>query len=618
MPTATAGATLALTPRAAGMSDRLTVTVEDPELCPRYAAAVADVTVGPSPAWMATRLQAAGVRPISSIVDLTNYVLIELGHPMHAFDLSKLAGPEIRVRRARPGEMMTTLDGVERRLEPDMLVIADRDRGAGRGRRDGRRIVRSVRRDEDGCLRECVLQTRLGPTHEQAPQPEDRGIVPLRTRRGHQRAGPRARTPRGAHGPDCRGPNRRAAHRCVPAPRSAARIDLRRARLASLLGVSVPDADVVRILSRLGLGVMPAPDGWDVATPTFRVDLVREIDLIEEVGRHYGFDKLPATFPVVTTPAPAPDPRVPRDNLVRTLLRASGLSEAVTFGFIEARAAQLFASVGAPPPVALANPLSAKFDTLRPSLAAGLVDVVAHNRRHGRDDVRLFEIGTRFAAEGETRGVGLAWTGSADEVHWSGGGRPVDFFDASGVVGLLCRTLGAPVRFEPTREPFLVAGQAASVVCTDGPSAGTTIGWVGQVAPGVADARGLPRQDRVLVAELDLDLLEHARMASTDATRPLPRYPFVVRDVSIVVSNALPAEIIRGTIQTVGQSGPAPLVSIVFFDRYQGKGIPEGSVSLSVRLTFQSAERTLTDVEVQASFDAILAALVREHHAVQR
>jgi phenylalanyl-tRNA synthetase beta chain len=290
----------------------------------------------------------------------------------------------------------------------------------------------------------------------------------------------------------------------------------------------------------------------------------------------------------------------------------------VTFGFIEARAAQLFATAGAAPAVALANPLSAKFDTLRPSLAAGLVDAVAHNRRHGRDDVRLFEIGTRFASDGETRGVGLAWTGLAEAIHWSGGARPVDFFDATGVIGVLCRALGVPVRFEPTREPFLVAGQAASVVCADGPTAGTTVGLIGQVAPAVADARGLPRQDRVLVAELNLDLLERARMASTDATRPLPRYPFVVRDVSIVVSDALPAEIIRGTIQTAGQHGPAPLVSIGFFDRYQGKGIPEGSVSLSVRLTFQSAERTLTDIEVQESVAAILAALVSEHRATQR
>jgi phenylalanyl-tRNA synthetase beta chain len=618
LPSASPGAKLPLKPSPTGVSDRLTVSIEDSDLCPRYAAAVADVSVAPSPAWMAARLQAAGVRPISSIVDLTNYVLIELGHPMHAFDLSKLAGPEIRVRRALSGEAMTTLDGVERKLEPDMLMIADRDRG------------QAIAGVMGGGLSEVSGATKTVAF-------ESAYFKPASVRRTSKRLNLKTEaSSRFERGADINGPVLALARLAAlmeqigagrttgpiidvyPAARGEAQIHLRRARLKSLLGVEVPDADVMRILSRLGLSVKPAAEGWDIAVPTFRVDLVREIDLIEEVGRHYGFDKLAATFPVATAPGPAPDLRVPRDNLVRTVLRASGLSEAVTFGFIEARAAQLFATAGAGPAVALANPLSAKFDTLRPSLAAGLVDAVAHNRRHGRDDVRLFEIGTRFASDGETRGVGLAWTGLAEAIHWSGGARPVDFFDATGVIGVLCRALGVPVRFEPTREPFLVAGQAASVVCADGPAAGTTVGLIGQVAPAVADARGLPRQDRVLVAELNLDLLERGRMASTDATRPLPRYPFVVRDVSIVVSDALPAEIIRGTIQTAGQHGPAPLVSIGFFDRYQGKGIPEGSVSLSVRLTFQSTERTLTDIEVQESVAAILAALVSEHRATQR
>jgi phenylalanyl-tRNA synthetase beta chain len=178
--------------------------------------------------------------------------------------------------------------------------------------------------------------------------------------------------------------------------------------------------------------------------------------------------------------------------------------------------------------------------------------------------------------------------------------------------------LGVPVRAEPAREPYLVAGQAASLLVADGPERGAVVGVAGQLAPAVADARGLPRQDRVMVAELNLDLLQRARVASSDAATPLPRHPFVVRDLSIVVSNALPAEIIRGTILAAGRHLPAPLVASNFFDRYQGKGIPEGAVSLSIRLTFQAADRTLTDAEVNQSVDAILAALVREHRAVQR
>ena len=403
-----------------------------------------------------------------------------------------------------------------------------------------------------------------------------------------------------------------------PTPRLPRQIRLRRARLAAILGVTVADAAVDRILRGLGLVVAPAVDGWDVTAPTFRVDLVREIDLIEEVGRHDGFDKLAATFPPVTAPAPAPDTRIARDRLVRHVLMGAGLSEAVTFGFTDAAAARRFLTLEARPPVAIENPLSAKFDTLRPSLIPGLVDAVAHNRRHGRDDVALFEIGTRFSPDGETRAVGLAWTGSAAPLHWSGATRAVDFFDATGIVQMLASTLDVEVRFEPTREPFLARGHAASILCAAGPAAGASLGLVGQLTTGAADASGLPQADRVYVAELNLDLMQRARRGSDEAIAPLPRFPFVVRDLSIVVDRALPAAIIRGTILAAGRQLGAPLTHVMFFDRYQGKGVPDNAVSISVRLTFQAADRTLTDGEVQHSVETVLAALVREHQAVQR
>jgi phenylalanyl-tRNA synthetase beta chain len=607
-----------LTASSTGSAPHLTVRIDDSELCPRYAAAVADVAVAASPGWLVGRLQAAGIRPISSIVDVTNYVLMELGHPTHAFDLDKLAGPEIRVRRAKPGEALTTLDGAERKLDADMLAIADRDRaqaiagvmgGAGSEvSRDTRRVVfesayfkpASVRRTS----KRLNLKTEASARFERgadiaAPLLALRRIGALLEQIGAGRfAGPLIDV--------------------YPAPRSGLHLHLRRARLDGLLGVEVADRDVERILRSLGLSVTAASDGWQVDVPTFRVDLLREVDLIEEVGRHDGFDRLAATFPVVTAPAPPPDPRVPRDQLVRRILTATGFSEAVTFGFIDAHAAQAFALNGGSPAVALANPLSAKFDTLRPSLVPGLVDAVAHNRRHGRDDVRLFEIGTRFSIDGEVRAVGLAWTGAAIAPHWSGGARSVDFFDVKGVVETLTRALRVPVRFEGATEPFLVPGETAAVVVAEGPSAGTRVGIAGEVVSAAIDARGLPPKDRVFVAELDLDLTARACVAGSDATRPLPRHPFVVRDLSIVISDALPAEIIRGTIQTAGRDGAAPLISVAFFDRYQGKGVPAGAVSVSVRMTFQAPDRTLTDSEVQQSIDRILAALVREHGAVQR
>ena len=625
LPLALPGAEAAVRTRLAalptGTSDRITVSIEDEELCPRYAAAVAQVRVRPSPGWLAARLQGAGVRPISNIVDITNYVNLELGQPMHAFDLARIAGAEIRPRRARPGETIRTLDGIERKLEPDMLVIADRERAQAIG---------GVMGGADSEVSTTTATVAF----------ESAYFKPASVRRTSKKLGLKteasARFERGAD----IGGQVVAIQRAIalmqqidageaagsivdvyPKPRQPQRLRLRRERLARLLGASVPDAEVGRILRGLGLDVTPAGDGWDAIAPTFRVDLLREVDLIEEVGRHYGFDRLEATFPVVTRPAQAPDPRIPRDRMVRRVLTSAGFSEAVTFGFIEAKAVDDFQKE--PPSVSsdrvgIANPLSAKFDTLRPSLLPGLVDAVAHNRRHGRRDVQLFEIGTRFAPSGETRSVAVAWTGAGAAEHWSGGAREGDFFDVKGVIEHLCDALGVASRFEPIREPYLVPGQAAAIVVADGPRHGARLGVVGQLAPGLADARGLPRQDRVFVAEADLDLMQRVRVTASDLTRPLPRFPFVIRDLSIVVADTLPVEIIRGTILAAGRDLPAPLGALSFFDRYQGKGVPPGAVSLSVRLTFQAAERTLTDAEVQHSVETIVASLAREHAAVQR
>ena len=617
LPSTDPGAKIPLKPITTGSHDRVKVTIEDADLCPRYAAAVAEVTIGSSPAWMTTRLHAAGIRPISTIVDVTNYVNLEIGQPLHAFDLAKLAGPEIRVRRAKPGEMMRTLDGLDRKLDSDMLVIADRDR------------AQAVAGVMGGAASEVSSSTK-------AVVYESAYFKPTSVRRTSKRLGLKTEaSSRFERGADI-GAQVIALQRAIalmerigagtaigpvidvyPQPRTPRALHLRRDRLTLLFGVAVPDAEVVRILKRLGLEVTPTADGWDAIAPTFRVDLLREADLIEEVGRHYGFDRLEATFPAVTTAPPPPDPRIRRDRLVRHALTAAGLSEAVTFGFIEAKAAEPFATAGQTP-IAVANPLSAKFDTLRPSLLPGLVDAVAHNRRHGRRDVRLFEIGARFAVDGETRGVGFAWTGNAGSDHWSGGSRDVDFFDVKGVAERLCEVLEVPIDVEPASESYLVPGQMAALVVADGAARGQRAGLIGQLQPAIADARGLPAKDRVFVGELHLDLLAFSRAAGSDATRPLPRHPSVVRDLSIVVAETLPAAIIRGTIQSAARALAAPLVAISFFDRYQGKGVPGGSVSVSVRLTFQADDRTLTDAEVQQSFDTILSALVRDHGAVQR
>jgi phenylalanyl-tRNA synthetase beta chain len=610
------GARIALAPVTHGDSERLKVTIEDPELCPRYAAAVAEVTPTVTPGWMSNRLHAAGLRPISPFVDITNYVLMEFGHPMHAFDLAVLANGELRIRRARKGERIATLDGVERALDPDVLVIAD-------GRRP--QAVAGVMGGHDSEV--------SGPTRTVAF--ESACFQPASVRRTSKRLQLKTEaSTRFERGADVSAPavalqralalmQQIGAGRLIgpiidryPIPRQPRAIHLRRERLALLLGLKVPDSDVVRILRRLGLETTSAADGWNVLAPTFRVDLLREVDLIEEVGRHYGFDRLEPAFPPMLAAAPPLDPRIPRDQLVRRAMTAAGLSEAVTFGLCEESAARLFVTVDEGPTVVpIANPLSAKFDALRPSLLPGLVDSVAHNRRHGIRDVALFEIGARFTSSlGETRGLAAAWTGLAEPQHWSGSARNVDFFDVKGLVERVCGVLAVDsVRFEPLKKPFLSDGAAAAVV-----SGKTPIGFVGQLSPAVADQRGAPRQDAIFVAELNLDLIATLPYAADERVQALPRHPSVVRDLSIVVADTLPAEIISGTIQAASAAGPAPLKAATFFDRYVGTGVPAGHVSLSVRLSFQAADRTLTDGDVQQSVDRILAALVKEHGAVQR
>jgi phenylalanyl-tRNA synthetase beta chain len=561
------------------------------------------------------RLQASGVRAISPIVDITNYVLLETGQPMHAFDLERLEGPEIRVRRAVAGETIVTIDGVARALDPEILVIADARRPqavAGvMGGSDAemspatRRVMfesayfkpASIRRTSKrlGLKTEASYRFERGADIDAAAHAIHRAVALMRQIGAGVPAGP--------------------VIDCYPVPREPNRIRLRRSRLASLLGMDVPDAEVERILRSLGLEVRAVTSGWEVVAPSFRVDLAREADLIEEVGRHHGYDKLEPRFPPVVAPAPPPDLRIARDRSLRRLLTAAGLSEAVTFGFIEAKAAHAFAAPAARGGlIPLANPLSGKFDTLRPSLLPGLVDAVAHNRRHGRHDVGLFEIGACFTtAEGETQALGIAWTGARLPEHWSGGNREVDFFDVKGVLEAVAEPLGVTIAFEPAASPFLVPGQAADVVAN-----GSHVGVAGLLAPAIAQERDVPRQDRIFVAEIGLDRLWAVRGAPAEHVRPLPRFPFVVRDLSIVVSDALPAEIIRGTIQSAARSGRVPLVALRFFDRYKGQGLADDAVSLSVRLTFQAPDRTLTDADVQESFDAILAALVREHDARQR
>jgi phenylalanyl-tRNA synthetase beta chain len=290
----------------------------------------------------------------------------------------------------------------------------------------------------------------------------------------------------------------------------------------------------------------------------------------------------------------------------------------VTFASIEREAALPFCDPGREP-AAIANPLSEKFAVLRPSLLPGLVDACVHNRRRERRDVRLFETGSRFTADGEGRAAAFAWCGVASGPHWSAPQRAVDFFDAKGVIEGLADAAGLIVEYVPIERPFLAPGRAAEARVVDRPAGASanvhTLGVFGQLLPAVAEARGFPAGEEIYVGEIDLALVAVDVAGDDVRATALPRFPSIVRDISILVDEALPAAAVRGTIHSVA---PDTLVSIAEFDRYQGKGVSEGRISLSVRLTFRAPDRTLTDDEVQAATERIVAALRAAHHAERR
>ena len=609
---ASPGLTLAATPKGA---PPIKVSIGDPG-CARYALAVADVIVAPSPDWLASRLAAAGVRPINNIVDVTNYVMLELGHPMHAFDAEKLSGPEIHIRRARPAEKIATLDGATRMLDETMLVIADRESAVA---------VAGVMGGAGTEVSNATTRIAL----------ESAWFWPASVRATSKKLGLKTEASiRFERGADVGAPPKallralallasigalKAPHGMTdlhPRVAVARQLTLRRPRIAGLLGQEIPDIEVTRTLEALGFALAPSADGWQVEVPSFRVDIAREADLIEEVGRHWGFDRIPASLPPLADGPPSESrPRVAATRIA-ALARGAGLQESVTFTFVERSAATPFVLPG-DQPVAIANPLSEKMAVLRPSILPGLLDALIYNRRREAADVRLFELGSVFHAKGESTRIGWVLTGARRE-HWDGEGSPMDFFDALGIAELLVGAFGIPRTSISTARadhlPWFTRGRSAHVF-VDGIA--DPVGHVGQLHAQIVSARGLD-SGMVVGGEIDLALIQASPLVanlSPAAIHPIPRQPSIVRDLSILVSNSLPAADVRGTIRA---NAPSTLVSLREFDRYDGKGVPAGQVSLSLRLTFRHPDRTLTDEEVQQAVDSIIGALAREHQAVLR
>jgi phenylalanyl-tRNA synthetase beta chain len=598
------------------------IDIDDPAGCPRYVARVIDrLTVGPSPGWMRRRLQAVGVRPLSNLVDVTNYVLFELGHPLHAFDYRRVAEARIRVRRARPGERMTTLDGRERALDPGDLLICDaRQPIALAGVMGGQdsevaddtgRVLLEAAAFEPRAVRRTAR--RLG-LHSEASQRFERGVDPAGAERASRRA---ARLLAELGG----GRVAEGAVDAYPRPPERAWISLRAARASSLAGFPISRDEVADALARLGLelerGGGAGEDELRVAAPSFRPDLTREVDLIEEVLRLRGYDRLPATLPAMAEP-PASEVDG-RPAAVRRVLTGLGWHEAITFGFTSP--ARIAALRLAPDDarlrtVALRNPMTVEQSVMRTSLLPNLLAALSRNLKHDVSDVWLFEVGSVFLPRAgqllpdePTRAAGIA---CGRRPGWLGPGPEADFYDAKGAVERIAADLadgGAPeLRFEPARDiPYLHPGIAAHVLAADG----TRVGEVGQVHPAVSAAFEIAAP--CFVFDLDLERLPRP---TPRQMRPVPRFPAVTRDVSLFVAADIPAARV-GDLITARRD---PLIAAVrVLEEYRDPAVvPAGQKGLLWSITYRSPDRTLTDQEVDERHEALVSHLVEKLAATRR
>ncbi len=571
------------------------ITVEDPALCPRFTARLfEDVKIGPSPQWLKARLMAAGQRPISNVVDITNYVMLLTGQPLHAFDLDRVAGNELTVRLARTGEQVLTLDGQTRTLDDQMLLIADADGPTSiAGVMGGERS--EVADDTTRVLMEAATwdgpnvhrtSWSLGLVSEASTRFE-KGLQPEVTLQAQAVAAQLMIDLCGAQlvpgTIDVGGPG--------PDPVT---IRLRDERVTGLLGAPIPRPRCAEILRSLEFTVFEAFDGLDVTVPTFRRgDVSREADLIEEVARLDGLYKLPATLPSRHGASGRLTPLQRLRRRAADALTAQGLDEAVGWSFVGPDA-NLRLRLGDQPAVALENPMSTEQSRLRTTLLGSLLDVVALNHARGATAVHVFETGAVYLPEPDAElprepyRVGALLTGSARPVSWRDARpQPADFFAAKGVLAGLLDTLRADWEVQAATEPFLHPGRSARILI-----AGRPAGWLGEVHPLVAREWELERT--IAGFELDLDVVAQGVLAEgPELYRDLLSFPPVHEDLAVIVSEQISA---AEVLAVVREAGGSLLLSAEVFDVYRdAERIGEGNVSLALRLRFGAPERTLTD-----------------------
>ena len=605
------------------VAGQTSVTIEDSDLCPRYAARIVrGVKVGDSPAWMQARLEAAGQRPINNIVDVTNYVMLELGQPLHAFDLRKLAGERIVVRRARDGETIKTLDGEERTLSTNTLVIADAEKPVA---------VAGVMGGADSEVDANSVDILIESAH----------FDPLAIRRASRLLKLRTEASyRFERVVDIEGVQRAVDRACellaemgqtgvvpgivdvYPQPREARHLNLRVSRAAELLGMDITTDAATDCLTRLGFTVGPRVDSdtLNVQVPSFRPDVTLEEDLIEEVGRIYGYENIPETLPRGFTTQGGDSPDGLFIDRIKQILASAGLQEVVTHSLT---APAFFDSPDdAMRRVSVRNALSAEVGGLRRSLLPTLLDVAKHNAAYQQANMALFEVGRVWqmqAVPAEDGGsgepvpteyiaVGGLLVGSLESGDWhnKGKGASADFYTVRGIVERLTANLGmANVTFAPLGEkavamPLLHPGRAALVVRNES----QVIGMVGELHPRVARQADL--RDKIYVFELSYDALKQEGNTASSAYHALSRFPAVTRDLAPRLSAEVPYRQVQAAVESV----TVPLLeSMRLTDVFEGSPVPEGQKSLTLSFTFRAPDRTLNEAEVSAALQQAKHAL---------
>ncbi|MGS0826994.1 phenylalanine--tRNA ligase subunit beta [Shewanella sp. 0m-8] len=598
----------------ATVADEVSIDVQEPQECGRYLGRVIkNVNVkAETPLWMQEKLRRSGIRSIDPIVDITNYVLVEFGQPMHAFDLAKLDGG-IQVRKPKGEEKLTLLDGNEITIPEGMLIIADQAKplalaGVFGGEQSG------VTTETTDILLECAFfaplailgKARKIGLHTDASHRFERGVDPQLQQKVMDRA---SRLVLDICGGEAGPVVEAKSEENLPKP---AHIVLRRSKLDKTLGHHIEDAEVKEILERLGFNVEVSEGQWNVITATYRFDMAIEEDLIEEVARIYGYNNIPNIAPVAQLSMSDHKESDISLKRVRSMLVARGFQEAVTYSFVDPKQQELL-HPGAEAMI-LPNPISVEMSAMRLSMFTGLLTAVGYNQSRQQNRVRLFETGLRFVPN-ETAESGVSQqpmlaaviAGNQNDEHWTMESKTVDFFDLKGdleaVIGLT--VADTEFSFRSASHPALHPGQCAEILRDD-----RVIGIIGTVHPSLEKPFGL--NGKTIIFELELDALLHANLP---LAQTVSKFPANRRDIAIVLDDAIAADDVVKLIRKVGEN---QLVGINLFDVYRGKGVEEGKKSLAIALLLQDNTRTLEEKEIAEMVDVVVSALKDEFNASLR